>query len=98
MIETTEIVESLGSLLQNQRGERAGRYRRVVIDSRQAGRGDLFVALTVGRGDGHDFAADAIADVSMPDADMNADIHASAAYRAHLVGVMARRAVGQAAG
>ncbi|MCH7811920.1 MAG: UDP-N-acetylmuramoyl-tripeptide--D-alanyl-D-alanine ligase [Chloroflexi bacterium] len=61
MIETTEIVESLGSLLQNQRGERAGRYRRVVIDSRQAGRGDLFVALTVGRGDGHDFAADAIA-------------------------------------
>ncbi|OYW04488.1 MAG: carbon monoxide dehydrogenase [Acidiphilium sp. 37-67-22] len=39
------------------------------------------------------FAPDAIRDVKTPEEDMNSDIHASAAYRAHLVGVMARRAV-----
>ena len=31
--------------------------------------------------------------VDIPDAGFNADLHASAAYRAHLVGVMARRCV-----
>jgi carbon-monoxide dehydrogenase medium subunit len=39
------------------------------------------------------FSADAIADIEVPDGDLNTDIHASAEYRAHLIGVMAQRAV-----
>lgn len=39
------------------------------------------------------FSANAIRDVKTPEDQMNSDIHASAPYRAHLVGVMARRAV-----
>lgn len=44
------------------------------------------------------FTPDAIAGTSIPSDGLNADIHADAAYRAHLVGVMARRAVATAAG
>jgi carbon-monoxide dehydrogenase medium subunit len=39
------------------------------------------------------FTADALKDVATPADNLNGDIHGSAAYRAHLVGVMARRAV-----
>ena len=39
------------------------------------------------------FSADAVAGLSLPADDLNADIHASAEYRAHLVTVMAKRAV-----
>jgi carbon-monoxide dehydrogenase medium subunit len=39
------------------------------------------------------FTPDAVKDVKQSPAGLNSDIHASADYRAHLVGVMARRAV-----
>ena len=42
------------------------------------------------------FSAEAVAKIAVPAGGLNSDIHASAEYRAHLVTVMARRAVGQA--
>ncbi len=39
------------------------------------------------------FSPDALNGISVPAGDLNADIHASAEYRAHLIGVMAKRAV-----
>jgi carbon-monoxide dehydrogenase medium subunit len=39
------------------------------------------------------FAPDAVANVSIPADGLNADLHASAEYRAHLIGVMAKRAI-----
>jgi carbon-monoxide dehydrogenase medium subunit len=45
---------------------------------------------------GTKFAADALASVTQSASGLNSDIHGSAEYRAHLVGVMARRAVAEA--
>ena len=42
------------------------------------------------------FNADAVADIAVSANDLNSDIHASAEYRAHLVTVMAKRAVSKA--
>ncbi len=42
------------------------------------------------------FSASALDGVSVPASGLNSDIHADAAYRAHLIGVMARRAVAAA--
>ena len=47
---------------------------------------------------GESFTPEAIRDVAVSPDGLNEDIHASAEYRAHLVGVMARRAVAVAAG
>lgn len=44
------------------------------------------------------FSADAIKDVKASAEGLNSDIHADAAYRAHLIGVMARRALDKASG
>lgn len=60
MISANEVTEFLGSLLQEQRGPRGARFRDVVIDSRQAGRGDFFVALRGERTDGQEFAVHAV--------------------------------------
>lgn len=45
---------------------------------------------------GAKFSPDAIASVKMPPDDLNSDMHASAEYRAHLITVMAKRAVAAA--
>jgi carbon-monoxide dehydrogenase medium subunit len=42
---------------------------------------------------GKSFSTDALAGISMDAADLNDDLHASSEYRAHLIGVMAGRAV-----
>ena len=42
------------------------------------------------------FAPEAVAEIALPDDEMNSDIHAAADYRAHLVTVMAKRAVAAA--
>ncbi|MGD8810628.1 MAG: FAD binding domain-containing protein, partial [Gammaproteobacteria bacterium] len=47
---------------------------------------------------GSNFTPDAVADIAVPQDDLNSDIHASAEYRAHLITVMAKRAVAAAAG
>jgi carbon-monoxide dehydrogenase medium subunit len=39
------------------------------------------------------FSADAIKNIKVPASNLNSDIHASSEYRAHLINVMARRAV-----
>ena len=44
------------------------------------------------------FSPDALARISIAPSGLNSDIHADSEYRAHLVVVMARRAVGQALG
>ncbi len=48
---------------------------------------DMEAALT------QSFSADALIGIENPEDDLNSDLHATAAYRAHLIGVMARRAV-----
>jgi len=53
---------------------------------------EMEAALTV------NFAPEAVADILIPDDDLNSDIHAANDYRAHLVTVMAKRAVEKALG
>jgi carbon-monoxide dehydrogenase medium subunit len=47
---------------------------------------------------GSKFAPDSVANIKVADKGLNSDIHASAEYRAHLVTVMAKRAVAEAVG
>ena len=44
------------------------------------------------------FTPESVENISISDSDLNGDIHASAEYRAHLVTVMAKRAVAEAVG
>ena len=45
-----------------------------------------------------DFSAAALEGITIPADGLNADMHASAEYRAHLIGIMAKRAVEAANG
>jgi carbon-monoxide dehydrogenase medium subunit len=58
-----------------------------------ASQGGVFRHTAMERALAAEFSAEAIASTETSAADMISDIHGSAAYRAHLVGVMARRAV-----
>ncbi len=61
-----------------------------------AGQGGVFRHTAMEQALSANFSPDAIANVVTPADDLNSDIHASSEYRAHLVGVMARRAVAAA--
>jgi carbon-monoxide dehydrogenase medium subunit len=58
-----------------------------------AGQGGVFRHTEMEQALARDFSASAIAGIATPAADMVGDIHGSAEYRAHLVGIMAQRAV-----
>lgn len=58
-----------------------------------AGQGGVFRMSEMEKALNANFSADAIANIVVPDEDLNSDIHGSAEYRAHLVGVMAKRAI-----
>ena len=64
---------------------------RVAING--AGQGGVFRHKAMEEKLAQNFSADAIKDVVTPADDLNSDIHASADYRAHLIGVMARRCI-----
>ncbi|MBA1156008.1 FAD binding domain-containing protein [Microvirga mediterraneensis] len=62
-----------------------------------AGSNGVFRADAMEQALGGTFTPEALDGVAVPETEMNSDIHADAAYRAHLVAVMARRAVQAAA-
>lgn len=62
-----------------------------------AGQGGVFRQAEMEKALSANFAPDAVAGIKTPADDLNSDIHASAEYRAHLVGVIAKRAVAKAA-
>jgi carbon-monoxide dehydrogenase medium subunit len=55
--------------------------------------GCVFRAKAMERRLTENFTPDAVARVKIPPDELNSDIHASAEYRAHLIGVLAQRAV-----
>ena len=58
-----------------------------------AGQSGVFRHTAMEQALGVDFSPDAIKDIKTPSDGLNGDIHASPEYRAHLIGVMAKRAV-----
>ena len=70
---------------------RTGGGVRVAVTG--AGAGGVFRVAEMESALAGDFSADAIKDIAVAADDLNSDIHASAEYRAHLIGVMAKRAV-----
>jgi len=84
----------------------ASRYAMVGVFAAQAADG-VRVAVTGAGNDGvfrhkameaalSNWSGDAVADIPTPAGDMLSDIHGTSEYRAHLVGVMAKRAVAKA--
>jgi carbon-monoxide dehydrogenase medium subunit len=61
-----------------------------------AGSNGVFRATAIESALVSNFSAGALAGVSVPASGLNSDIHADAAYRAHLIGVLAKRAVAAA--
>ncbi len=61
-----------------------------------AGQGGVFRHAAMEAALAANFSAAAIGGVATPADGLNSDIHASAEYRAHLIGVMAKRAVAKA--
>jgi len=61
-----------------------------------AGQGGVFRHAAMEQALSANFSAGALAGIVTPADGLNSDIHASAEYRAHLVGVMAKRAVAKA--
>ncbi|MGO8800489.1 MAG: FAD binding domain-containing protein [Roseiarcus sp.] len=61
-----------------------------------AGEGGVFRAAALEKALNGNFAAAALKGVSVPAAGLNSDLHADPAYRAHLIVVLARRAVAAA--
>ena len=61
-----------------------------------AGQNGVFRQTAMEQALAKDFSADAIKDIVTPATGLNGDIHASPEYRAHLINVMARRAVAKA--
>jgi UDP-N-acetylmuramoyl-tripeptide--D-alanyl-D-alanine ligase len=60
VISAAEVARSLAPVLLESRPGRARSFRRVVTDSRQVERRDLFVALRGEQGDGHSFVQEAV--------------------------------------
>ncbi len=62
-----------------------------------AGQGGVFRQKAMEQALSANFAPDAVANIKTLAGGMNSDIHASAEYRAHLVGIISKRAVAKAA-
>ena len=72
-----------------------GNAVRVAVTGAAAG---VFRVAEMEKALGAKFAPESVANIKVPDADLNSDMHAKADYRAHLITVMAKRAVEKALG
>ena len=76
------------------RWRKTGKDARVAVTG--AGSSGVFRHKAMEAALAQSWSAQALANLATNAADMMSDIHADAAYRAHLVGVLARRAVAKA--